>query len=405
MMKEACIIHFKPRDISEAAGFDLLERLIASEQPVTNREIKKYVDGVVAELKKLKSPPEKKHFLKRLTKSLWGNQPEKKEDKKITAVVGGLEDETAIDKYQLRHVSSSIKPDEKAELSTGMNKIRSAIAEELKQRLTKEVELHHLNYSDVNFLVSWLDILRATQERRVGRVKDLHQRVSVFKKTPEKELFDKSELKIHNAALEKFSKLEPHDNVIKFRELDLSGGKSIAEELKLKTVKELLDEGNASDLKILKAIKDCLAGAIWLEKNGLVLQDISLHNLGLVEKNGQERGILFDLDGLCLAGAEMESRIGKRPYMPPEAGIVAGLTPVNSAEMVYQFGICLKEAANAMEDLPRNAWNNLEKLSTSMISFEEKLRNPMQNRISLEEAKNKLDALIAEVAKLDQKTV
>ncbi len=405
-MKETNIVHIKPAEKSETAGFDLLERLVAEEKPVTGREIKKYVDGIVSELKKLTSQPEREHFLKRLAKKLFGrNQPAEKEDKKITAVVGGLENETAIDEYQFKHISSKVLQDEKDELKAGMNRIRSAVAEELKQRLTKEAELGQLNYSDVNLLASFFDIAVAPHERRVGRVEDLYKQAAVFKKTSEKEFFNKSELKIHHAALQKFSKLEPHDNVVAFREFDLHGVKTIVEELKLKTVKDLLKNESTPLAEILKAVKDCLSGAIFLEKNGLILQDISIDNLGVIEEEEKNRGLLFDFDGLYLADAGMNGRMGKMIYFPPEA-IIREETPVKTSEMVYQFGICLKAVFGIFKSgLPQEEWDRAEQLIKKMISFEVNLRYPMQNRVSLEEAKNKLEDLILEVEKLDKETV
>jgi hypothetical protein len=144
----------------------------------------------------------------------------------------------------------------------------------------------------------------------------------------------------------------------------------------------------------LKVVKDCVDGARYLVDNGLVLQDIKLSNLGLERQGENIKGALFDLEGLFKIGAKMDSRItGGFKYLPPEIWQPEGAR-IMPSEMVYQFGVCLKDILTIYEEqrgLKILDQGITEKLKVLIQKMTEK--DP-RKRIGLSETKTELDTLL-----------
>ena len=373
-MKESRILQISPAEVAEAAHFDLAKRLLEDERPVTSAEISQYADGIIAVLKKLKNASEKKSFLEKIFS--WF-----KESKQLlhpTVVVEKLMDQEPVE----------------IEYKQALDRIRAALWEELKVKLTHEAELGEINYSDVNLVVSF-----AKDTFLLKKITDLNRGKKMFRHTPENFFSSPHEMKIHGEALKKLASIPKHPNIIGVERYSAEERKSTVKELDLHNISDVLIAQEMNLGKVLSIVKDCLEGAEYLEKNGLILEDIAVPNLGFVSDGGESKGLLFDLDGLYVLGAQQEIRIGRARYLPQRDS-----STVSSAEMVFQFGLCLKEILNKFivqkrdKSAVRTAEEEIYALVDTMTVFDEEAENPLEKSISLTQAKDALEKIIAKLS-------
>lgn len=143
----------------------------------------------------------------------------------------------------------------------------------------------------------------------------------------------------------------------------------------------------AETWKLLQVVNDCLDGAAYLERNGLVLQDIKPGNLGMIVEESLDghSGILFDVDGLIKKGAIRSTRLGTDEYVPP------GLTgTVSGKEMSYQFGCVL----DALYLSSKNFFIPEEKRGAFTELTNDLTDNDPSQRISVAEAEQRLTEIL-----------
>ena len=370
-MKESRILQISPAEVAEAAHFDLAKRLLEDERPVTTAEISRYADGIITVLKKLKNASEKKSFLEKII----GLFKEEKQLPRHTVVVKRMLDQ---------------EPSE-AEHKQVLDRIRMALLENLKDKLTRDAELGEIDYSDVNLVSSF-----AKDTFHLEKIINLNRGKKLLRHTPESFFYSSSEMKIHGEALKKLASIPQNPHIIEVERYNPEQRKSTVKELDLKNISEILLSEEMDLSGVLSIVKDCLDGAEYLEQNGLVLEDIAVPNLGSVSEGGKTSGILFDLDGLYILGAKQETRIGRKRYLPQWTS-----SEVSSAEMVFQFGLCLREILNKFIFQNRSisevdmVEEEIYALVSAMTVFNEESKNPFENRVSLTEAKNRLEKIIS----------
>lgn len=141
----------------------------------------------------------------------------------------------------------------------------------------------------------------------------------------------------------------------------------------------------------ITAVRDAMAGALFLEERGLVLEDICPGNIG-VEKG---RGMLFDFDGLFEAGTRLKSRLhhppdGRASFLPPEVDKTAP-TSIGPKEMVWQFGMCLfQQMKISRGEIPAETESGL-----SDLVYDRMLERDPESRIGLKGALEELELILA----------
>lgn len=205
-----------------------------------------------------------------------------------------------------------------------------------------------------------------------------------------------------------FLDLPKHPAFAVVKEYDQKNHKVMYEKNDLITLKSYLEslgskedkEKNKEDLLVaLRALSGCVEGAAYLEKNNLVLLDISPANLGVVlqkNKPGNAEGVLFDLQYLVKQGTPMQDRPRIAPlYLPGELYTSkGGPKPVQSPEMAWQFGFCLNDIIDSFEPLgvlSKEQQNKLRSVFNSMTESDPK------DRMSLSQASQELQQVISSV--------
>ena len=178
-----------------------------------------------------------------------------------------------------------------------------------------------------------------------------------------------------------------------------------SEAVNFKNLSEIKNEEN-NNLKLedfLQVFSDIFKGCIFFEKNGLVLQDICLENIG-VTKEG--RGLLFDLDYLFPAGEKCHaffshlSSDGVKLFPPAYEGIEEkkGVVISTTTEMVYQLGASLKVLLKTVPPLSPDvsgvyADKYLEVLSFLDSLVEDMIKGEPDKVIDLKTAENRFEKI------------
>lgn len=189
-------------------------------------------------------------------------------------------------------------------------------------------------------------------------------------------------------------------------EFDADSGESVVEKMDLKEMNDLVltteEErvGPKEADKLLRFFSEATDAARWLEDHGLMLEDIKLANIGLVtDKDGKERAIFHDLDGLHPIGTK--DRLGMfagEEFDPPEFGEKEreDLPATSAKEMVYQLGVSLTytivlKKQTFSEHIPRESYQRLLELAAKMAE-----PNP-DDRPELAECKRQIDEIAGEI--------
>lgn len=274
-----------------------------------------------------------------------------------------------------------------------IERIRRALMEELKKRLTKQ----DFAMIEGDFQKTHGVLTRIRRVRSQSGVKELMRTREIGGESLRENIIE---------ACDNLSALPPNPHIARISRYDSMSGHVIVEDRPLKTAFEMhkelkQNESSAEQASIsrdmLTAFSGCLEGAEYLVKNGIFLQDIKLDNLGRDRENGQ--GFLFDLDGLVVEGKRTDARISAKKYRPPEwkKGLEYFLQP-SEKEMVYQFGVSLRSIAetrhfSVSETMRQFIVNELVPLMTNpepekRISIKEALR--MTKNMLEEESKEKM---------------
>ncbi|MSR85238.1 hypothetical protein EXS71_02255 [Candidatus Uhrbacteria bacterium] len=385
-MKEAYLKRMDSLPGMSGAKRDLVHQLLSQESPLTQEDIRTYVNQLIEMIRQYDDPRQKAIFL----------MHDLKDDLIIGNILGNKEQITSED------VESVLSP------------IRRAVVEELKRRLTEERDLGHINYSDWQFIQDAIQIRKEGKwqdHQFLRRTKDLSGRGSLLRK--DKGYYVEEDLFYHRQAIKVLIALLPQEHILPLRGLGEMHPDTIApEEENLSNLHNLIYgyESDPKDLaQPLSVIVDCMKGARVLEEYGLVLQDIKPDNLGYVtrypEKNTSKTvGVLFDLEGIYLAGVDLHMRMsGEGDYMPPEFSSGERYT-LESSEMVYQFGQCLLETLQALQlQLPIPVQKTLASLIHRMKYYDQFNERPLYGRIDLVEAIERLEGIIKVVRQGNRK--
>lgn len=312
----------------------------------------------------------------------------------------------------------------------GLERIQDVFLERLQSKLT--------NDSDVIIPLDKLQMgfrFASTEKPHVVFTKNLKKEEKVYRVPHRFRNIEKDgnspEGEIYDEALKEFLSLPKNEHIIGYEHYDTKKHSNISEKVKLDTANDILfDENNKLKDKIgvddvvetMSALNDCIDGANFLVRNDLVLQDISPHNIGIVkDESGKKRGALFDLEGLYKKDAPRHGRMvntsifggseKKSAYVPPELDDTKP-TPVQEAEMVFQFGSSLESILYAFNQIvdrtPALKDNfNMKKFSFNVRAIKDKMtsfdasnkENPTARRISLEIAHAELKEQLEQLQK------
>lgn len=325
-----------------------------------------------------------------------------------------------------------------------VEEVRKKVVEQLKYKITHDLELSHLdlhNINEVNYSLA--------DEGRIAQVTSLEGKEAVVRNDAFETIAKNThDIEVHKEALKKFITLPQNDYVLSYLYYSPEDEKGMVKKLELHTLSGLLfyDRSNVGDM--LKVVEDCMKGATFLESHGLIMQDIYPSNLGYTEdKTRKPQGILFDLEGLYLRSAQRTDRLvnqeGVREnttkipnFLPPETHKVRQVknpesqqvnyelepTPVTGAEMTYQFGMCLKKVLESdsfsymvtVLDQKKKSFaekltlkktksvdivQEMQSLIQAMTYYDPSAPDPIQKHISLSEAQVRVEKLIAKIQK------
>lgn len=228
----------------------------------------------------------------------------------------------------------------------------------------------------------------------------------------------------HEGAFSLYTQMVPHPSIAKIKEYDPENNRFIYEKLNLKSTLSVYDKKINGSLDFykntpefvaaIKVLNDCVEGALHLENNHLVLQDIKLSNIG-IEKSGEElKGVLFDLEGLVEEGKFRRGRLRADGYLPPEAepssSDSSGLSKIGPKEMSFQFGVCLQKIIDSFVSEDVYEMLKLNKSLTSRrklaaiedvkkLALKMQERDP-QDRVDLRTANIELSSIIENFKKI-----
>ncbi len=195
---------------------------------------------------------------------------------------------------------------------------------------------------------------------------------------------------------------EKNAHVIPIASFDEKTGNIVTEHRPMKTLHEIsialkrndsLSEAQKVGVSrwLLRVVLDGLDGASFLERHGLVMQDLKPENVAWMEDTAtvmKGHGVLFDLDGLVIQGEMRLGRYATPGFVPPELRAGAA-TPVTAKEMSYQFGKILKQIAERKNFmLPVEDMGNLARLIANLTA-----KSP-EKRLSVGEAYTELFTLL-----------
>lgn len=366
---------------------DFVRILAERDLPFTRKDLTAYADEVIAAIKKLPRREAVKYIVRGLEtpaiiNRFWKNRTPLW--KKIKALFSEEADREIIKERETIIAA-------RAELLHHIDRARNAFVEVLKEKISDDPELADVHLGDVFVLKGAVN----KENVRVGRTSDAYGRGHIIK---EELSYGSEELsRKHEEALRRLEHLPKSEYILPLTHRDSVLGQTLAAETDLKTVSSLIEEG-APTAEKLRVVLDCMEGAEFLREHGLVLQDISHKNLGVVERNGRSRGVLFDLEGLMPAGTRMSLRFHTDEYLPPEvrSGNVPILLP---SEMVYQFGVVLRKIFYSVRaEIDDQARKDFEQLIERMKYVDLASRQPVLGRMDLPTAIRKLEAIVRSFA-------
>ncbi len=337
---------YRTRDSFADADFDLEFKFLHNTKSISHEDVKKYADLVAADF---------------TVKDLEAEEVAVNNDERQKIemyVVDALSDEKIINAFCSNEAADDLVRFKKkvatdSDIIAGINKIRQALIKELQSRISKDI---YIVTKDYRRLYKSLD--------DVAGIVGVAYRLKTGKEFVYKEpaFFDETTKQGFLSAQEIYQKLEmPPDIRRHFRdfvEYDAMHNVGILEKRNFVPLNKYLNEESikldkTSVLVSLRSIRDCLVAANYLAENGLVLQDIGPHNIGIEEVDEKNKqGLLFDLEGLVLEKQNILGRIGignsfDLELMLDHTDEYKGST--SPAEMVYGFGKSLG-AINAALD-------------------------------------------------------
>ncbi len=209
-------------------------------------------------------------------------------------------------------------------------------------------------------------------------------------------------------------KILPHDNIVEifeyFPDRDTLCVKHYPD---LETIETKLD-GLTFDLPwslsdLLSVMMDVIAVCEFLQKNGLMIQDLSLDNIGVVKTaSGTYRALLFDLDGIYIIGERANVVLNKGNLLMPNRPSYNDPHQVDNtmaaSRMNYEIGTALKHALvnrrgewtelSNPKQLPKEKFEDIFKKIFDIANL---LTCNLNDRMSLEEARTRLTFFMKEL--------
>ncbi len=156
---------------------------------------------------------------------------------------------------------------------------------------------------------------------------------------------------VFRAGCAKLMEAGEHPNILPILGFDSKKLEIHVPERKLLTLREMYNklpkigtpnEKRKATVDLIRFICDGAAGAEFLAKNGLVLEDLKLENIA--KDLDRDIGVLFDLDFIVEIGKRRKIYpVFSKSYCPPEWTEISGSVIVPSEkEMVYELGVALK---------------------------------------------------------------
>ncbi len=364
---------------SEMAGVpqekNLPEKIIKKDV-ITHADVKEYAQYILQRLQELK-----KHS----------------EDEKELFVVDVFSDSSILAKVKDQPGLNNL--DENEAISV-IDRIRRALIEELKGRVDDKIYFIIKNIQNTPE-----NKFRKKSIISIAENVDSGPKEGVMYK--DQKIIGKEHVDVEKSREEAFGLLKnlpQHPNIVGVREYDGKNQRGIFEKLNLQNLDEYLGEKTEVDkeklINSLNILRDSMDGALYLEKNGLTLQDISLKNIGIAEtEQGKVKGMLFDLEGIMKTGTKINYRLAmSNDYAPPE--FLSHSTKYNSLnpkEMVYQFGVCLQKITDKYVDFAKKSDKHFKKSVINQqlqILTEKMTEERLFFRIKLADAISELDRVI-----------
>lgn len=404
---------------------ELVRRLLEQKEPITKREIQAYVDDLMVSLRQFSDPHEQVIFLTQdLQTDLVLQEAEtmpmyRGKIRTIRSFFRNFFYDDPHEPTQRDALEGALKKKvwrkpkiTREEIEAVLLPIRRAILEELKKQLTQEKDLGHISYTNLQFLLGAIPHFSEALNKWVDHpalhtARDANEHRNVVRL--DKDYYDEITIKHHQRAVREFMQLGPQEHILPIKLLNSRSRNSVSPMVELHTLREdFRDQKRVQDpVEELSIVIDCMQGAKVLEEHGLVLQDIKPDNLGYVWKqvskddSPKKVGMLFDLEGLYPEGESIGHwRITAPISLAPDAHV---FDRIFSAEMVYQFGLCLEKAFDVLKNqIPFSLRSPIISLLFDMLAFDMNSAKPTKRRISLTESIDRLQAMIDELTNQKQ---
>lgn len=314
-----------------------IEKQILENETVSHESVKAYASFIIQELERIRNTDI--------------------QDQKIF-IIDSLSDEHILSRVAHKVYDSTLEENERldeAEAKAIIQRIRKALMEELRGKI------------DEKLLLVIKDFKKNT-DRKDATVVSLNKRGLAPKRSIVSEVVEIGSGKkfIYKdqdppggnsqdfaEALAIFKELPQHPNIADVKYYNQKSNRSVHEKRNFVTLKEYLESPDFDEQALitsLKVLRDCVSGARFLSDNNLVLQDISVYNMGVEDTGEDKKGLLFDIEGLVKKGKSIHYRISNLSLVHANAMLDYSQEDVNCVspyEMVYQFGLGLDKIKEA----------------------------------------------------------
>jgi hypothetical protein len=349
--KEVIIVN-KEEEQEKGLLDDLKKRLLEDERSLTSADLDVYAQKIVQELKKI-TAKDRPAFLERVINVF---RKKKNAEKKQQFFLVDEFDERALallaqnisesDAKKVIDNSSENKLKKEKEFDEELYKtdiaalenIKNAFIERLQSALNEEKELKDINYSDILFSKSSIKSQGNFLNSRVKLADDLNNKEYISRDDQDDE-FDQlpeEEKELYLEGRKKRLELPSHPNIVETQGV---GARDIVGKLELTDASR--ESATAPVRDLLIAMRGYVDGALYYEKNNLVIDDISLDGCGMVRDGKNVKGVAFDLGRVAPLGKKAAtSSVPKPLYAVPSEFFPEGKT--SGLQMTYQFGRSLR---------------------------------------------------------------
>jgi serine/threonine protein kinase len=205
---------------------------------------------------------------------------------------------------------------------------------------------------------------------------------------------------VFRAGCEKLMEAGEHPNILPILGFDSQKLEIHVPERKLLTLREIYNnlpkvdattEKRKATIDLIRFICDSAAGAEFLAKNGLVLEDLKLENIA--KDLDRDVAVLFDLDFIVEIGKRRKIYpVFSKSYCPPEwtEKESKSLLVPSEKEMVYELGVALKKILLS----PHTEMNLAERGQLTGLVAEMVQKKP-EKRLTVSESAIELKSIIS----------